>query len=631
MKRLFLKWLCVIVALLLTGARVAVAAAPVTITDAGDHVTLHNGIVSFDVVKADGNFQSLTYRGASILAEPGYLDWISGGNNHIAKGTCAVVVDPARNGGTMAEVSVTQKFVTGARFPFDVEIHYVLRRDDSGPYCFVIFTHNKDYPAGGFGQARWVLRLQDQLFDFINVDEQRRFVMPPSDTPTKALGPKESLMFTDGPFKGQITDKYHFYSDAGDHFLHGWTGTQSHLGCWVLYGSNEAQNGGPTKQHNDAQFGRLLFKIIMCTHYGAAGIDVKAGEQWQKIYGPWMLYLNSNGSNDALWADAKKKTEAERAAWPPAWLKNPALPLAADRGTVSGQLHITDPQDPAASPADAWVGLAAPSPDWQQQSDGYQFWVHADKDGHFVIRNVRPGDYTLYSFVGGVMDEFRRDGLKVDAGSSRDLGTLEWKPLRYGKQIWQIGTPDRTAKEFRHGDDYRLWGLWQKYPEDFPTGVNYIIGKSDPRTDWNYAQVNVEKNGQWIGTTWNILFDMASPPASGTATLRLAMASTHNAKLNIAVNGQAVDSFRTAGDNAMIRAGIHGQYSEPDVVFDAALLKPGRNIIALSQTAGGNVQKSVMYDCVRLELDDGHPFDKSKVPPHNRPRAPVAEEPDPPN
>jgi rhamnogalacturonan endolyase len=598
-----------------TGAPPVLAAPPVTVNDKGDRVTLDNGQVAFDVAKVNGNFAALKYDGLSILAEPGYLDWVGPRNNHIARGAFTVVTNPADNAGEMAEVRVAQKFAGGPS-PFDVEIHYVLRRGDSGPYCFVIFSHQSSYPEGGYGQARWVLRLSDDVFDFINVDAQRRFLMPPSNTPTRMLGPKESLMFTDGPFKGQITDKYHFYVDSGDHFFHGWTGTNSHIGCWVISGSNEAQNGGPTKQHNDAQFGRLLFKIITCVHYGAAGIHVNAGQQWQKIYGPWMLYLNHAESNNALWANAQRKSASERAAWPLVWMRNKAYPLADQRGTVSGQLTIHDPQDQTASPSNAWVGLAAPSPDWQQQSDGYQFWVRADPDGRFRIPAIRAGHYTLYAFVDGVMDQFRLDRVDVTPGANIALGALEWRPVRYGQQIWQIGTPDRTAREFRHGDDYRQWGLWQKFPVDFPQGVNFVIGKSRERTDWNYAQMNVQKDGKWVGTTWNILFSQPSPSRAGTAVLRLALASTHNAKLTIRLNDQVIDSFRTAADNAMIRAGIHGQYSEQDTFFDASLIRQGTNTFSLTQSAGGNVQKSIMYDCIRLEVDGSHPFDKSIVASH---------------
>jgi len=601
------------------------SAGPVTLTDSPDHVTLANGIVSFQVAKINGAISGLRYNSTSILAEPTYLDWVSGGNNHIRNGVFAVVTSPATNDGALAEISISQKF-SGQGSPFDVDLHYVLRRGDSGLYSFVVFHHAGTYPAGGIGQSRWVLNLDDKVFDFINIDDARRFAMPPVNTPAKVLGPKESTMFTQGPFTGFITDKYHFYADAGDHFVHGWTGTQSHIGCWVLYGSTEDQNGGPTKQHNNAQFGRLLFKILTCGHYGSgSGLDFAAGEEWQKIYGPWMLYLNSGGTNDQLWADARAQAALQRASYPPAWMNNASFPPATARGSVQGRLQVTDPQDPAASPANAWVGLAAPDPDWQKQGKGYQFWVHAAPDGTFTIPNVRPGSYTLYAFTNGVMDEFRHDGIQVAAGRPVDLGILPWTPVRYGQQLWQIGTPDRTAKEFRHGDDYRQWGLWLQYPKDFPNGVNFVIGQSKERTDWNYAQVNVQQNGQWIGTTWNILWDMAQAPKPGTATLRLALASGHNAKLTILVNGKPVGSFRTAADNAMIRAGIHGQYSEQDIPFDATLLHPGRNTIALQQSAAGNVQKSLMYDCVRLELDNTHPFDPTKIPQHKKAPAPPTE------
>jgi rhamnogalacturonan endolyase len=618
---LFRAWVAVaITAVGFVSARGALAAelGQVTLRDAADRVTLSNALVAFDVVKANGDFENLTYRGESLLAEPGYLDWIGPKNNHIGKGAFKVVSATP----DQAEVSVTQRYGPGISSPFDVEIHYLLRAGDAGPHVFVVFSHHKGYPEGGVGQSRWVLRLSDKVFNFINIDEDRRYVMPPSDTPTKQLGPKESLMYTDGPFKGQITDKYHCYVDSGDHFFHGWTGTESRLGCWVITGSNESQNGGPTKQHNDAQFGRLLFKILVCGHYGAAGVHVGADEEWQKMYGPWMLYMNHAETNDDLWKDAKRKAEEERAAWPLAFVHHPAYPLAGERGAVTGQLRISDPQDASASPANAWVGLAAAAPSWQQQADGYQFWVHADATGHFSIPAVRPGTYTLYAFTNGVMDEFRRDKVTVGAAAITDLGSLPWQPTRYGKQLWQIGIPDRTAREFRHGDDYRHWGLWNEFPKDFPNGVNFVIGTSNERTDWNYAQVNVQKDGpkgkEWVGTTWNIQFNVAAPPTQGTAILRLALASAHNAKLTIKLNDQPIDSFRTPADNAVIRAGIHGQYSEQDTFFDAKLLRQGDNTISLTQSAGGNAQKSVMYDCLRLELDADHAFDPAiaKAHPH---------------
>ena len=589
----------------------------VTLEDRGKTVVLDNGIVRCEVDKGDGNLLSVTYHHASILASPGYFDWVSDGNHHL-RGTYQLCVDPASNQGGMAELSISQKY-DGTGFPMDVEFHYVMRRGDGGFYNFAVFTHPASYPAAEIGQSRWVLNVNDKVFDYINVDDQRRQFMPPPDTPVKILGPKESMMFTDGPFKGQITDKYLWYAEmGGDHFVHGWSGSVSNLGCWIVNGSNEDRNGGPTKQHNEAQWGRLLFKILTCGHYGSAPVTVPAGESWQKIYGPWMLYLNAGTDTNALWEDAKKKAQTERAAWPYAWMNHPAYPLAANRGSVKGQFKITDPQYPGISVSQVWVGLADPYPDWQQQSNGYQYWVHADANGHFVIPNIRPGSYTLYAFADGEMGEFRHDGVTVTKGQTLDLGAQDWTPVRYGQQLWQIGVPDRTAKEFRHGDDYHHWNLMQDYTQEFPNNVNFVVGKSHERTDWDFAQACVQKNGAWVGTVWKILFDIPdSAPRTGTGTLRIALAAAHNAVLNIGLNGQPIGRMRVNTDNAIIREGIHGQYSEWDFIFDASSLKSTGNTIAfdLTATPNPNPAKGVMYDCIRLELDNTRPYDKLKAPP----------------
>jgi len=66
----------------------------------------------------------------------------------------------------------------------------------------------------------------------------------------------------------------------------------------------------------------------------------------------------------------------------------------------------------------------------------------------------------------------------------------------------QIGIPDRKAAEYKHGDDFRHWGLWFEYPKDFPNDVNFIIGKSDERDDWNYAHVYVKEGERYVAPDW---------------------------------------------------------------------------------------------------------------------------------
>jgi rhamnogalacturonan endolyase len=60
----------------------------------------------------------------------------------------------------------------------------------------------------------------------------------------------------------------------------------------------------------------------------------------------------------------------------------------------------------------------------------------------------------------------------VTAGRSLDLGNLEWKPVRHGKQLWEIGIPNRTGAEFLKGDDYAHDGMFLLYAKLFPTDVH---------------------------------------------------------------------------------------------------------------------------------------------------------------
>jgi len=53
----------------------------------------------------------------------------------------------------------------------------------------------------------------------------------------------------------------------------------------------------------------------------------------------------------------------------------------------------------------------------------------------------------------------------------------------------------------------------------------------------------------------------------------------------------------------MQRDGIRAYWVEKDISFDAGLLTAGTNVVKLLSHAGSWSQ-GVMYDCVRLELDE---------------------------
>ncbi len=319
---------------------------------------------------------------------------------------------------------------------------------------------------------------------------------------------------------------------------------------------------------------------------------------------------------------------------------------------------LNDPQAATTKLPNLTVGLAHPDypgrggrggggggvVDWAHDAKFYQFWNDGGEDGKFTITNVRPGTYTLHAFADGVLGEFSQANITVAAGQNLDLGKIEWKPVRYGKQVWEIGYPDRTGGKFYKGDgdNYWLWGWCIRYGELFPNDITYTIGKSDYHKDWFFEQVPHELSDAWknptakdplnqrfgwvkapgeglwgqIGrgraTTWTIKFNMDKAP-QGQAALRVALAGADgNGGLAVAINGQAVGTIRPTATNALRYNTNKSVWQERTLTFDAALLKAGENEMKLTVPAG-EVTSGVVYDYLRLELNE-----KSRRKPHDR-------------
>ncbi|HEY1790457.1 MAG TPA: polysaccharide lyase family protein, partial [Verrucomicrobiae bacterium] len=248
------------------------------------------------------------------------------------------------------------------------------------------------------------------------------------------------------------------------------------------------------------------------------------------------------------------------------------------------------------------------SVDWQNDAKYYQFWVRGNPDGNFSIPNVRPGAYTLHAIADGVLGEYVLSNVTVNAGGALNLGGLDWQPVRYGRQLWDIGIPNRSAGEFFKGDDYYHWGWYVQYPHLFPEDVHYVVGKSDFQRDWFFEQVPHDEDasdtnafGNGRSTTWSVLFDLPQAP-DGKAILRLAVCGVGARDIAVSVNNRSAGTVTGLVYNATVnRDGIAGFWSEHDVTFDASLMRAGTNILKLT-IPGGSLTSGVMYDYVRLEL-----------------------------
>ncbi|HZZ27242.1 MAG TPA: polysaccharide lyase family protein [Pirellulales bacterium] len=702
---------------------------PVTAIDNGNNWTLDNGIVKATVNKRSGNMRSLIYHGIETMSAGGIWEQTP---QLAPQLTETLTIDPANNGGERAEVAV--KGVTGGTVLLtpsapgggtycDIEIRCALGRGESGIYTYAIFSHPAAYGAMGIGESRFITFLS-KTFDWLSVDADRNLLeCAPRDWGTGVVvHAKEQRILSQGVYKNSVEHKYSYNAIQYKIPAYGWSSTKDHIGVWFINPTIEYLSGGASKQelvchyHDNDNPDPIILDYWRGTHYGGASCTMDAGEEWSKVIGPIFVYCNSLSNPQVptktdldtlaatagnptvpaawkdnatmLWQDALSQAKKEKALWPYDWVNGVDYPHKDERGTVTGQIVLNDPQATTTKLPNLTVGLAHPDytrgnrrggppqaagsatapvgarrgfgrgsgmVDWAHDAKFYQFWNDGSEDGKFTITNVRPGAYSLHAFADGVLGEFAQTDITVEAGKTLELSKLEWQPVRYGKQVWDIGYPDRTGDKFYKGDgdNYWLWGWCLRYPLLFPNDITYTIGKSDYHKDWFFEQVPHGDSLAWLNseakdpanqrfgwvkaesldtypqsdttgpwrtygrgraTTWTIKFNMETAP-KGQAALRVALAGADGyGGLAVAVNGQSAGTIRPMATNALRYNTNKSVWQELTLTFDATLMKQGENEMQLTVPAG-QLTSGVVYDYLRLELNEDYKPDNSSVPP----------------
>jgi rhamnogalacturonan endolyase len=670
--------------------------AAVNLTDNGGTWTLDNGIVNITIDKKNGNLLSVIYRYIETLRP---TIWTvpdtyhapptpAGETNPTWEQTPAgvvtpsVTIDPAKNGGERAEVAV--KGVNRGRM--DIELRYTLERSVSGFYSYAEFSHPASYPASSEPESYFVLQL-DPSFDWFSVDADRNTLVPSTQDlrAGTVIHAKEQKILSSGIYKNSVEHKYSYSAYIYRLPAWGFSSPTEHVGVYFINPSTEYIGGGAEKMDliGPWSFGSntAIQDYWTSGHYaGGAGLNIPAGQDWKKVIGPIFVYFNAlenpkepthaeldtlaatqgnptvpqtwHDNAFALWNDALAKAKEVKAAWPYDWVRGVDYPHKSERGIVTGQFVLNDPQAATTKLPGLTVGLSHPDfttaargytqrsgngdvIKWPHDTIYYQFWTDGAADGKFTIANIRPGAYTLHAFADGVLGEFARADITVEAGKNLDLGMIEWKPVRYGKQIWEIGYPNRNGSEFFKGDEYWLWGWCMRYALLFPNDITYTVGKSDWHKDWFFEEVPHATNlsfvntaakdpanqrygwvasptmpgqdmwrqwGRGRATTWTIKFNM-DKAVQGRATLRIALGGADGGGLAIGVNGKSVGSIRPVATNALrynTDRGVWHEYAQP---FDATLLKAGENDMTLTVPAG-DLTTGVCYDYLRLELNE---------------------------
>lgn len=717
---------------------------PVTVKDDGTMFILDNGIVTARINKRNGDLETLMFQGIDTMGHDqgraGYWEQDPSEAEKVGGLSQSITIDPAKTGGDRAEVSI--KGITGGKvgltpgspgapatgtFNMDMEVRYALGRGESGVHVYAVFSHPAEYGPLNVPESRYITKL-NQTFNWISVDADRNMLQcAPLDWGTGVvIHAKEQRIMSQGVYKNSVEHKYSYNAVQYKIPAYGWSSTKDRIGVWFINPTIEYLSGGATKQELVCHYGDngnpdpIILNYWRGTHYGGgATANIAAGETWTKVVGPMFIYVNTldrfktpsqadldtlaatagnptvptawHDNATALWQDALEQAKTEKSRWPYEWVNGVDYPHKNERGTVTGQLVLNDPQAASKKFPHLTVGLAYPYPaaaavpapaaapggpaaegaarggparsgfgrgpgrpmEWPRDAKYYQFWNDGSEDGKFAVTNVRPGNYVLHAFSDGVLGEFAQANITVKAGQTLNLGQLEWKPVRYGKQLWEIGFPDRTGGKFFKGDgaNYWLWGWGLRYPLLFPNDITYTVGQSDYRKDWFFQHTPRSESNAWINPeakdpanqrfgwikaeslaeypqtnttgpwriygrgracTWTIKFNVEKA-SEGVAALRIALAGADTNQLTVAVNGHGAGAIRPVSTNALRYNTNKGVWQEQTLKFDAALLHAGGNEIQLTVPAG-ELTSGVVYDYLRLELNDAEKFSAAATP-----------------
>ncbi|KAL9229205.1 hypothetical protein vseg_004694 [Gypsophila vaccaria] len=624
----------------------------VKLTYEDKHIILDNGIIKVTIQNPEGSVTRIQYNGIANLLEElnpesnrGYWDIVWNGTGitrkkgNLDRLECTnlkVILETE----DQVELSFTRTWnssLLGELPPLNVDKRFIMLRNSSGFYTYVIYERPEDFPDFTLANTRLAIKLNQVWFNYMAMadDRQRRLPLPEdrSSNRSQQLAYPEAVLLTnpiEPEFKGEVDDKYQYSGEAKDIQVHGWICNDPPTGLWQIIPSNEFRSAGPTKQYLTSHVGPTSLSVLLSTHYSGKELmaNFEKGEPWKKVLGPLFVYANSGekGSDSRqLWEDAKRQLTVEAQKWPYSFVTSDDFPSSDQRGSANGLLLVHDRYlTKQLSASGAYVGLAAPGDvgSWQRESKGYQFWTTTDSKGHFTIDNIRPGKYNLYAWVPGFIGDYKYNTtVTITAGHAVDLGYLVYEPPRDGPTLWEIGIPDRSAAEFfipdpdpklvnklylKH-DKFRQYGLWDRYTDLYPDeDLVYNVNTSDYKKDWFFAQVQRKVNNTYQGTTWQIKFQLENIYPKGTYYLRLALASATGSDLQVRVNDRnegppLFSSGQIGFDNTIARHGVHGLYWLYNVSIPGSKFVKGNNTIFLTQALDLSPWRGILYDYIRLE------------------------------
>lgn len=544
----------------------------VTLSVSGMAVKLDNGLAHFDFA-ADASAKVVGTDDVNLVdqlsgagRDPSrlrsfYLDYHSRGVTHFQPESLKVIEQrPER-----AHIAWIER-----QGKIDLEYHLIMEKGESGLYSYVLAKNSHNEPLL-VSELRTIYRFNPARLDHL-------YTLQGSSKPP-LYGDLEKMPFIqDETWRladGYAYSKYNLvdYQRKNDF----WGAYGNGYGAWFIPVSHDYYSGGPLKQdlmvHQDA----IILNYMTGAHMGTP--DMIAPPGWQKLYGPWLIYLNK-GTAESVIADAKKHAESVKRNWPFSWVEDVNYPRI--RGTVDGKL--------ANRKNEAFNVVLAPQPgDPEMQTLGFVYATVSDADGKFKLNAVRPGVYwlTVYSASGYDQGILLQNEVKIDKDGLH-LGNLDLPSAK--KYVWHIGVADKTSAGFKFADRPRNVDWLSQVPAD----LEFNVGQQQDG-DWYYAQTTPGD--------WKISYD--EEQLEGARVLNVAFASSSSAgmkkptspKMAVIVNGEKIADIAYANDKSIYRGSmLNGQYHNESITIPDGVLHKGKNEIVFRVFGG-----AFMYDAINLE------------------------------
>ncbi|QPC80168.1 hypothetical protein HYE68_010920 [Fusarium pseudograminearum] len=538
--------------------------------------------------------------------------------------------------------------------------YFFLRGEETGLHAFTRLTYfNASAPfLRDLGELRTLFRPNTKLWTHFSTSDGNYGPLPDA---AGALTVQDATWYvgdkTNDPYVKQYADywtKYSLSESWRNHDVHGefsdgsTSNDGSTFGAWLVHNTRETYYGGPL--HSDLVVDGIVYNYMVSGHHGAPMPNITNG--FDRTWGPQFYYFNKGSKETTL---AELRADAAQYA-NPEWNAKfydsiahhvPNFAPSAKRTKYSGKVNF--PKN-AKRPI---IVLSENKQDFQLNvfnTKSLQYWAEIDKSGQYSIPQVVEGTYRVTIYADGIFGWFIKDDVQIS--KSHNKGTFTWREESAGKELWRVGTPDKSSGEYLHGytpdtskslepEQYRIY--WGKYDfeKDFPKGVNFHIGKDDEAKDLNYvhwsffaAKGNHLRSENYYDNVnnWTITFDLSKNQIknakTATFTVQIAGSRTGNGNAKwtpvkdrfnsnlpwtVNVNGGYEDTWVIPywrSGSCAVRSAVACQNIEHKFEFSASKLKQGKNEFVLSLPFNASSIETallpdtlyVQYDAFRLEV-----------------------------